>query len=276
MLGLWLAILSAFFWGTNDYLNKRLLLKGLDENFVLWVRFPIASLLLTPFGFYYWDMSLKLFLYSLIWLPLEVLGGVLFMKGIKYAPLSTAMSFYSFMPVFSVLFGWLLLSEKPSPLGLLGIGLIILASLIMVGFSPRDFLKKNRGVIYMLISTALFGFNVVLGKASVIESNGLFFSWYYCVLMGLGSLLFVRPYYVIRLDNYKHWEIPALGFFFAIGDVLYNLALLFTLSSYVASAERLSLLFALIYGKIFLGESLNRAFLPAILMIVGNMLIGFG
>ena len=30
---------------------------------------------------------------------------------------------------------------KPSPLGLLGISLIILASLIMVGFSPRDFLK---------------------------------------------------------------------------------------------------------------------------------------
>jgi len=198
------------------------------------------------------------------------------MKGIKYAPLSTAMSFYSFMPVFSALFGWLLLSEKPSPLGLLGISLIILASLIMVGFSPRDFLKKNRGVIYMLISTALFGFNVVLGKASVIESNGLFFSWYYCVLMGLGSLLFVRPYYVIRLDNYKHWEIPALGFFFAIGDILYNMALLFTLSSYVASAERLSLLFALMYGRIFLGESLNRAFLPAILMMVGNILIGFG
>jgi len=117
---------------------------------------------------------------------------------------------------------------------------------------------------------------VVLGKASVIESNGLFFSWYYCVLMGLGSLLFVRPYYVIRLDNYKHWEIPALGFFFAIGDILYNMALLFTLSSYVASAERLSLLFALMYGRIFLGESLNRAFLPAILMMVGNILIGFG
>jgi len=51
MLGLWLAILSAFFWGTNDYLNKRLLIKGLDENFVLWVRFPIASLLLAPLRF---------------------------------------------------------------------------------------------------------------------------------------------------------------------------------------------------------------------------------
>jgi len=87
MLGLWLAILSAFFWGTNDYLNKRLLIKGLDENFVLWVRFPIASLLLAPLGFYYWDMSLKLFLYSLIWLPLEVLGGVLFYERYKVCTL---------------------------------------------------------------------------------------------------------------------------------------------------------------------------------------------
>ncbi|MFN4320036.1 MAG: DMT family transporter [Aquificaceae bacterium] len=276
MLGLSLAILSAFFWGTNDYLNKRLLLRGIDENFVLWVRFPIASLLLTPFGLYYWEMSLKLFLYSLVWLPLEVLGGLLFMKGIKYAPLSTAMSFYSFVPVFSAIFGWLFLSEKPTPLGLLGIGLIILASLIMVGFSPKDFLRKNRGVIYMLLSTALFGFNVVLGKASVIESNWLFFSWYYCVLMGLGALLFVKPAHITKLENYKKWEIPAIGLFFAIGDVLYNFALLFTLSSYVASAERLSLLFALIYGKVFLGETLNRILVPAILMVFGNMLIGFG
>ncbi len=276
MLGLWLAILSAFFWGTNDYLNKRLLLKGLDENFVLWVRFPIAFLLLTPFGLYYWDMSLKLFLYSLIWLPLEVLGGVLFMKGLKYAPLSTALSFYSFMPVFSAFFGWLLLSERPSLLGLLGIGLIILASLIMVGFSPRDFLKRNWGVVYMLLSTAIFGFNVIIGKLSVVESNGLFFSWYYCLLMGFGSLIFVKPHHLVKLENYKHWEVPAVGLFFALGDVLYNLALLYTLSSYVASAERLSLLIAIMYGRIFLGENLGKALLPAILMIIGNMLIGFG
>ena len=43
----------------------------------------------------------------------------------------------------------------------------------------------------------------------------------------------------------------------------------------IDSINRINL-FQLMYGRIFLGESLNRAFLPAILMMVGNILIGFG
>lgn len=275
MFGLFLALLSSLLWGTNDYLNKRLLLKGVDEHFLLWVRFPIAFVLLTPFGILYWDLSTKLFLYALVWLPFEVLGGIFFIKGLKYASLSVAMSFYSFMPAFSALFGWLILSEKPSSLGLLGIALIVLASLILVGFSPRDFFRKNKGVLYMLFSTALFGFNVVLGKLSVIESNGFFFSWFYALCMSLGTLLFVKSSELRKGENYKHKELPLLGLFFAMGDVLYNLALLFTLSSYVASAERVSLLVVLLYSKFLLKEETKALVFPALLMLAGNILMAF-
>lgn len=273
MLGLSLALLSSFFWGTNDYLSKRVLLKGVDENFTLWVRFPIACLLLAPLGALYWDLSLTVVLYALLWLPLEVLGGVFFMKGLKHAPLSVAMSFYSFMPVFSAFFGWLILSEEPSLAGILGMSLVVMASLILVGFSPGEFFRRNRGVLYMLFSTALFGFNVVLGKASIMESNSLFFSWFYTLCMSLGTLLFVKPSEVLKKENYTHWEVPLLGLFFAIGDVLYNLALFFTLSSYVASAERLSLLVVLLYGKLFLRERAEKILLPALLMVAGNALM---
>ncbi|MCS7170805.1 MAG: DMT family transporter [Aquificaceae bacterium] len=273
MLGLSLALISSLFWGTNDYISKRLLAKGLDENFVLWVRFPISLVILTPLGIYYWDMSLKLITYSLFWLPFEVLGGVFFIKGLKYTSLSVAMSFYSFVPVFSALFGWLLLSEKPSTHGLLGILLIVSSTLLIVGFSPKEFLKTNRGALYMLVSTILFGFNVALGKLSVVESNGLFFSWYYCLLMSVGMLFFLRPSKITKVENYRHWEVPAVGMLFAFGDVLYNLALSLTLSSYVASAERLSLLVALFYGKFFLGESSKHFLIPALLMLLGNSLM---
>ncbi|QID32997.1 DMT family transporter [Pampinifervens florentissimum] len=275
MLGLSLALLSSIFWGTNDYLSKRLLIKGLDENFTLWVRFPIAFLLLTPLGILYWDFNIKVLTYALIWLPLEVLGGVFFIKGLKYAPLSVAMSFYSFMPVFSALFGWLILSEEPSPIGMLGMSLVIFATLILVGFSPKEFFKKNRGVVYMILSTVFFGFNVVIGKASIIESNSLFFSWFYTLCMSFGTLVFVKPSEVFRKENYKHWEIPLLGFLFAVGDALYNLALLLTLSSYVASAERLSLLIAILYGKVLLKEETKRVVFPALLMIAGNTFMAF-
>jgi len=204
MLGVSLALLSSLFWGTNDYFSKRLLIKGLDENFTLWVRFPIAFFLLTPLGILYWDFNIKVLTYALIWLPLEVLGGVL------------------------------------------------------------------------LISTFFFGFNVVIGKASIIESNSFFFSWFYALCMSFGTLVFVKPSQIIKKENYKHWEIPLLGLFFAIGDILYNLALLLTLSPYVASAERLSLLVAIFYGRVFLKEETRGIVLPAFLMIVGNLLMAFG
>ncbi len=275
MLGLSLALLSSLFWGTNDYLSKRVLLKGVDENFTLWVRFPVAFMLLTPLGLLNWDFNHKVFMYALIWLPLEVLGGVFFIKGLKHASLSVAMSFYSLMPVFSVLFGWLILSERPSSVGIMGMSMVILATLILVGFSPKEFMKTNRGALYMLLSTALFGFNVVMGKASVIESNSLFFGWFYTLCMSFGTLIFVKPSQVLKKENYKHWEVPLLGLFFAVGDILYNLALFLTLSSYVTSAERFSLLVVLIYGKLFLREKTERLLLPAFLMVAGNVLMAF-
>ncbi len=273
MLGITLALISSLFWGTNDYLSKRLLIKGLDEHFTLWVRFPIACLLLTPFSITHWGMNAKVLMYALIWLPFEVLGGIFFIKALKHTSLSVAMSFYSFMPVFSALFGWLLLGEEPSLLGLLGISLVILASLLIAGFSPAEFFRKNRGVLYMLVSTALFGFNVVIGKASIMESNSLFFSWFYTLCMGFGTLIFVKPKEIFNRENYRHCEVPFLGLFFALGDILYNLALVFTLSSYVASAERLSLIIALFYGKFLLRERTEGLFVPALLMILGNMLL---
>ncbi|RMH04186.1 MAG: DMT family transporter [Aquificota bacterium] len=275
MLGLFLAFLSSLFWATNDLLSKRLLVKGLDEDFTLWVRFPIAFLLLTPLGLYFWDFSLRVFTYSLLWLPLEVLGGLFFIRALKHAPLSLAMSFYSFMPVFSALFGWLLLREKPSLYGYTGVFLIMVASLLIAKFSPRELLKHRRGVFYMLLSAMCFGLNVVIGKLSVIESNAFFFSWYYTLLMSFGVLVFVKPKEVLNLQNYRHKEVPLVGLFFALGDLFYNIALLYTLSSYVASIERFSLLLTLIYAKVFFKERVENLTLPALLMVAGGFLLAF-
>ena len=276
MLGVLLAFLSSLFWATNDLLSKRLLVKGLEENFTLWVRFPIACLLLTPLGFYFWDMSMKVLLYSLVWLPLEVLGGLFFIRALKHAPLSLAMSFYSFMPVFSALFGWILLKEKPNLYGYAGVSLIMIASLLIAHFSPKELAKHKKGVFYMLLSAVCFGLNVVIGKLSIVESNAFFFSWYYTLLMSFGLLVFVKPKEVIKPENYKHKEVPFLGLFFALGELFYNLALLYTLSSYVASVERFSLLLTLLYGKLFFKEKAERLALPALLMVLGGILLALG
>ncbi len=273
MLGILLAFLSSFFWATNDLITKKLIHKGLDEYLLLWVRFPVSSLLLLPLGVIFWDLNTFVLLSTFLWLPVEVLAGVFFIKALKYAPLSVAMSFYSFMPLFSAIFGFLFLGETPNSLGIIGMLFMIVGTLFLTGFSPAEFFRKNIGSLYMIISTALFGFNTVLGKMVVINSNPFFFSWYYTFCMSFGTLLLVDKRHIIRVENYKDKRFIILGVFFALGDLLYNSAFLYAPVSYVAAMERVSLLISMFYSKIFLGERVAHLLPGALLMLIGSLLL---
>jgi len=273
MLGILLALFSAFFWATNDIFNKKSLLRGYNENFVLWIRFPVGAVLLLPTGIYFWDMNLTILWTTLVWLPSEVVASILFIKGIKHAPLSLGMPFFAFMPLFSALFGFLLLGERISTSGLLGILLILGGSFVITGGSLLSFLRMNRGSLYMLGSALLFGFNVVIGKLAITHSNPYFFAWYYCLIMSLGLVPFVGLKEVFSLKNYRNPLNIPMGILFSLGMVTYTAALTFTYTSYVASVERLAIILDVIYGKLFFGEEIRRSFWGALLMVSGAVLL---
>ncbi len=273
--GIIFALLSAFFWATNDIFNKKSILKGYNDRFVLWVRFPIGSLLLFPLGLYFWDFNPTVFWTTFLWLPVEVVASLFFIKGIRHAPLSVGMPFFSFMPLFSVLFGALLLGERIGFRGLAGIVLILIGSTLITGGSPLDFFRRSRGSLYMLISAALFGFNVVVGRFVILESNPHFFAWYYCLVMSFGLLPLVGFGEVLKKDNYRNpYNLP-MGLLFSLGMVSYTLALLYTYTSYVASVERLAIILDVIYGRLFFGEEIRRSFWGALLMVLGAVILSF-
>lgn len=275
MTGILLALLSAFFWATNDILNKKSLQRGYDENFVLWIRFPVGTLLLLPAGIYFWDFNATVLWTTFLWLPLEVVASVFFIKGIKLAPLSVGVPFFAFMPVFSALFGFLFLGEKIAPPGLLGIGLILAGSFVLSGGSLVTFLKANRGSLYMLLSALLFGGSVVIGKFVIVESDPVFFAWFYCAVMSAGLLPIVGLREILRKENYTNPLNVPMGLLFSFGMVSYTLALERTLTSYVASIERLAIVLDVIYGRIFFGEEISRNFWGALLMVLGAVLLAF-
>lgn len=275
MTGILLALLSAFFWATNDILNKKSLQRGYDENFVLWIRFPVGTLLLLPAGIYFWDFNATVLWTTFLWLPLEVVASVFFIKGIKLAPLSVGVPFFAFMPVFSALFGFLFLGEKIAPPGLLGIGLILAGSFVLSGGSLVTFLKANRGSLYMLLSALLFGGSVVIGKFVIVESDPVFFAWFYCAVMSAGLLPIVGLREILRKENYTNPLNVPMGLLFSLGMVSYTLALERTFTSYVASIERLAIVLDVIYGRIFFGEEISRNFWGALLMVLGAVLLAF-
>ncbi|MFN3814450.1 MAG: DMT family transporter [Aquificaceae bacterium] len=273
MFGILLAFLSSFFWATNDLFSKKLIYKGFDEYFILWIRFPLSSLLLLPLSILFWDMNSFVLVSTLIWLPVETLGGVLFIKALKHAPLSIAMSFYSLMPFFSALFSFLLLGEGLTPLGFAGILLTVVGAILITGPSPKDFFRKSIGSLYMIVSTLLFGLNVVIGKMVILESNPYFFSWYYTVCMSAGTFPFVKPEHFLRHESYKEPSLLLIGLFFALGGILYYIALLHAPTSYVVAVERISILLSLYYGKVFFGEEVKHIIPGTLLMLMGSLLL---
>jgi drug/metabolite transporter (DMT)-like permease len=274
VVGLLLALASAFFWATNDIFNKKSLLKGYNENFVLWIRFPVGAVLLLPLGLAFWDLNPTVLWTTFVWLPVEVVASVLFIKGIKFAPLSVGMPFFAFMPVFSAFFGYLLLGEDLDLAGWSGVLLILCGSFVITGGSPATFLRLNRGVLYMLASAFLFGFNVVVGKFVIVESNPFFFAWYYCLVMSVGLVPLVGLKEVLRGENYKNPLNLPMGLLFSLGMVTYSWAMVYTYASYVASLERLAIILDVIYGRVFFGESIGRSFWGSLLMVAGAVLLG--
>ena len=274
MFGILLALLSAFFWATNDIFNKKSLIKGYNENFVLWIRFPLGALFLLPFGLIWWDFSLYVFLTTFLWLPVEVVASLFFIKGIKEAPLSVGMPFFAFMPLFSAFFGWAVLGESPDLKGWAGVLLILAGSFVITGGSPATFFRVNRGALYMLISALLFGLSVVIGKLVIVESNPFFFSWYYSLVMSFGLLPLVGRKELLRKENYRNPLNIPMGILFSLGMLTYSWAMIYTYASYVASVERIAIVLDVIYGKLFFGERIERSFWGSLLMVGGAVMLG--
>ncbi|AAC06571.1 DMT family transporter [Aquifex aeolicus] len=272
LLGITFSLFSAFFWATNDIFNKKLILKGYEENFVLWIRFPLGALLLLPFGLVYWDLNETVIKTTFLWLPSEILASIFFIKSLKYAPLSLAMPFYATMPAFSALAGWIVLGEVLSLRNWLGILLIVYGTTLLAGKNIKSFFTLNKGVLYALFSSFLFGVNVVIGKIAVVSSNQFFFSWYYCLVMSLALIPFVKRFEV--KDFSSDWKFFGIvGLFFSLGMVFYTWAYIYTYASFVAATERLAILLDVLYGKVFFGEKVKNAFKASIIMVLGVFLL---
>ena len=273
--GIILAILASLSWATNDIFNKKAILKGYDENFILWIRFPIGTLITLPLGIYHWKVSFNLLLSTFLWLPLEIAGSIFFIKAIKVSPISEVMPFLSFIPVFSLVGGIFMLREEVDIYGALGILLIISGSFIITGGSLTSIFTIKKGILYMLISAFCFGINVPVGKFAIISSNPYFFTWYYCLVMSVGLLPFLRGEEILNAKNYKNVYILPIGLLFSLGGILYNMALGLSPSPYISAVERTAIIFSIVYGKIFFGEEIKKSFAGSILMILGVLFIIF-
>jgi len=225
------------------------------------------------------------FLCLIVGLPLECIAFYCYMKAIKVSPLSLSLPFLAFTPIFVILTGWILLDETISPMGGVGIVLIVIGSYcINLGhiregiMAPFMGIFKEPGSRLMLFVSLIYSITATLGKLGIIHSDPYFFGISYFILFTLLMYSFFPVTRESRPSNLLQKPLAGmvLGAVMSCMIISHMLAISKIQAAYMLSLKRTSLLFGVLYGAwLFKEERIGERFGGAVIMITGVFFIGW-
>ncbi len=240
--------------------------------------FLLAATVLVEWPAFHWQLLLTLAALT----ALEVSSSLLYMASLRSCHLSLCIPFLSFTPVFILGTGWLLLGEMPGPMGLVGIALIGVGGYILsLGTGVRGFwgplaaLLRERGARMMLMVAFIFSFTATLYKLAILHSGPLFMGIVYPLWFGgvmLGGYPLSRVPLAKALQGRWLWGI-CLGVCVVTSILCFTFGVMLTSTAYLIGVKRLSLLFGVLLGGLWLHE---RPFLPrlaGVLFMVGGAVL---
>lgn len=172
--------------------------------------------------------------------------------------------------------GIILLNERPSYIGYLGIGLTLIGTLFEPLYVWKT--KKQYWEFKAILFTALTG--VMIGTYLVLDTKGVRtvdHSYEYISMMFIYSVILLSPWALKNKRAKKEWKISGrkilLGSFFM--SSAYAVILLVMQSSpvsYTVAARASGIILSAVYGKMILSENISLARVVS----VGFVLIGVG
>ncbi len=173
------------------------------------------------------------------------------------------MPFLALTPLFLVLTAYLLLDEKVSVLGSIGIFLIVIGSYTLnihkvqlTLLEPIKAIFKERGSIMIIVVAFIFSITSSLSKMAIEHSSPIFFGSFYFVLV---TLLFT-PIAVgknkgkIVITKKDIIPLTSIGITYSLMIIFHMLAINLTNVAYMISVKRMSLLFSIFYGYLLFNE----------------------
>jgi len=285
MTWLILALTTAFSLSTADALTKRAL-RGTDELVVAWVRqgYSLPFLVLPLFFIPIPQLDRTFWLTLAALLPLEITALILYVRAIRVSPLSLSIPFLALSPVFIIIIAFLLLGERPSGAGLLGVALIaggawtLNASASREGLlGPMRAIAREPGSVLMIIVALIYSVTSTLGKVAVLHSGPVFFGLFYPFILTLILTAALAARGKMRLAASRPWTFLSIGFFTAAMIVTHFIAISLTQVAYMISVKRTSLIFSVIYGRVLFGEEkVTERLAGSVVMAAGVALIALG
>lgn len=288
MENLWVlfALIAAFSLATSDALTKKALSIH-NEYLIAWLRLLLSlpllliSLLFVPVPTLDSDFYIAFFTA----LPLEIIAIILYIKALKASPLSLTLPFLSLTPLFLIIVPYIILGERVSFLGAVGV-LFIAAGGYTLNlkefkkgiFEPFAAIKREKGSIFMIGVALIYSFTSSLGKRAIEHSSPIFFGATYIAVL----VIFLTPIalykgkdeirMILRNGALKSSILP--GILQSIMIISHMIAMSLTKVAYMISVKRLSLLIGVFYGYLFFKESgIKERLLGTTLMLIGFVLI---
>jgi drug/metabolite transporter (DMT)-like permease len=281
-----LSLASAFFLSTSDALVKKAVQQE-NEYLVAWFRllFSLPVLVIILFWIPWPTLNADFYVAFFIALPIELITIILYVKALKLSPLSLTVPFLALTPVFLISVSYVVLGEKVSLSGAVGIMLIAAGSYflnfdsIRKGlFEPLRSIVREKGALLMIAVALLYSVTSSMGKMAIMHSSPLFFAATYFIALNIAFIPIAvwksGPAFRDFVSQGKFVRLVLPGLFYALMIVTHMEAMRLTKVAYMISVKRTSLLMGVLYGYfMFREENIGERFFGAFLMFCGFVLV---
>lgn len=271
MTGMWLvySILAALSESVKDALGKKTS-QDVDEYVSAFSLHVLTLILCVPFLFFEGvpQLSLQFWQGSAVFVIITPLWSILYMKALKWSPLSVVAPMLGFVPIFTALLG-LIFGESISAVGWMGVLLIsigIYAVYVKSDQRRTDFMAPIRrigaekGAMAMLGVAVLWSMGAHLSKMRVDGSSALF-STLTGALIGVVTTFIIAKWrsrvFSAQKVRQHFWQLGPLGIGYFLASYFSSLALVTGAASYVFTAKRSSIAFTTLLGTVFYKERVS-------------------
>lgn len=286
MLWVLLSLLTALSESFKDLFSKRLLNKGADYFLIAWTLHFCSFLFLLPaIGMQHGMISITASFVLLLVVVSLLNGGVtiLYMLALRKGELSEVVPLLSLTPLFMLFTSPIIVGDYPTWIGSIGVLLIVIGAYILYysrsisrWFYPFLLLFQKQSARIMLLIAFIWSITGNLDKIGVQQSSPLLWGILTngCISLFLFPLLLSRKSEVQKMFHTSSFQFLLIGIFAAIVVVTQMTAITLTLVPYVIAIKRLSILFGVLWGGIFLKEkAYKQRFFAASLMVCGAVLL---
>lgn len=194
---------------------------------------------------------------------------LLFFIAVHYIPIGSAVALRYVAPIFAAVFAILLLKENVRPIQWLFFALSFLGVLVLKGFDNSIPLI---GLILVLLASVFSGLvYVVIRKIGLTEHPVVIVNYFMCIAMAVGGVLSI--FYWTSPNFVDLMLLLSLGVFGYFGQLFMTKAFQQGETNVIAPIKYIEVVFAILIGVGFLGETYTLWSIVGMAMIIGGLLL---